>query len=81
MGAGVFTIQIMAVVGGYQWQLQFGCYLHQTLVDDILLRNGVFLQLNIIAVGEQFAVPAGGFESLFHSAATALHGHLSFKAG
>ena len=81
MGAGVLTVQVVAVVGRHQRQLQLGRHLHQALVDHILFRDGVFLQFDIVAVGKQFAVPAGGGDGIFHLAAAALHGHFTFEAG
>ena len=33
------------------------------LLTDILFREGVFLQFDVVAVGEEFAVPAGGGEA------------------
>ena len=81
MGTGVLTVEIMAVVRRHQRQLQFGRHLHQALVDDILFRDGVFLQFDVVAVGEQLTVPAGGCYRIFHIAAAALHGHFPLEAG
>ena len=81
VGAGILPVQVVAVVGGHQRQLQLGGHLHQALVDDVLLRDGVLLQLDIVAPGEQLAVPAGGGDGILHPAAAALHGHLALEAG
>ncbi len=77
----IVAVQVMAVVGRHQRQLQLRRHLHQALVDDILLRQGVFLQLDIVAIRKLFAVPAGGCDGLLHPPPAALHGHFPLQAG
>ncbi len=81
MGLGILTVQVVAVVGGHQRQVQILCHFNQSFVDRVLLRQGVFLDLDIVTSREQFAVPAGRFQGVFHPAPAALHGHLTLEAG
>ena len=81
MGAGIFTVQVMAVVGSHQRQLQLGSHLQQAFIDDVLLRYGVFLQFDIVTLRKQLAVPAGGCHGVLHPAPAALHRHLALEAG
>ena len=78
---GILPVQVVAVVGGHQGQLQFACHLQQALVDHLLLGQGVFLQLDVITVREDLAVPAGRGHGIFHPSPAALHGHLALEAG
>src|SRR6185369_8374339 len=50
MRLGIFPVQIVAVIRGYQRQIQLGAELDKLLVDNILLRKGVFLDLKVVTV-------------------------------
>ena len=55
MGLGVFLVQVVAVVGGHQRQVKLAGHLQEPFIGDILFRECVLLQLDVVAAGEDSA--------------------------
>ena len=66
VGVGVVGVEVMAVVGGHDGQLEMVGYLQQALVGYLLLGQAVGLQLQIEAVRVDVGVFAGQGDGAVH---------------
>ena len=80
-GIGVFLGQVMDVVAGHQRDVQVTGQAHQLGQDLHLFGQAVFLDLDVVIVLEDLAVPAGRRPGLVLVAAQQLVGDLALDAG
>ena len=81
VGLGILPVQVVAVIGGHEGEPQLPCQFQEPPVRGRLLRQGVFLEFEIVAVPERVRIPLRRGPGLLHPVPEAVRGNLSLEAG